>query len=91
MLWTILVSNFSGRSKGQKLVGCFFEDRTFCRLLIAIPLKIYSKIGQLKWFLVSQMLKLARKWPTVIPSTVTLANFMVLWIEECLLSYHPFV
>ena len=23
----------------------FFEDRTFCRLLIAYPLKMYSKFG----------------------------------------------
>jgi len=51
----------SSRNKGQKLVGCFFEDRTFCRLLIAIPLKIYSKISQPKWILVSQMLKYGRK------------------------------
>jgi len=42
----------SGRNKGQILVG------TFCRLLIAIPLKMYSKIGQPEWILVSQMLKL---------------------------------
>ena len=53
----------SGRNKGQKLVGRFFEDRTFCRLLIAIPLKMYSKFGQPKWILVGQMLKLVRKWP----------------------------
>jgi len=53
----------SGRNKGQKLVGRFFEYRTFCRLLIAIPLKMYSKIDQTKWILVSQMLKLVGKWP----------------------------
>jgi len=35
--------------------------RTFCRLLIAIPLKMYSKISQPKWILVGQMLKLVRK------------------------------
>jgi len=40
------------------LVGCV-EDKTFCRLLIAIPLKMYSKIGQPKWILVGQMLKMA--------------------------------
>ena len=36
----------SGRNKGQKLVAIFFEDRTFCRLLIAFPLKMYGKFGQ---------------------------------------------
>jgi len=41
----------------------FFEDMIFCRLLIAIPLKMYSKIGQLKWILVGQILKLIGKWP----------------------------
>jgi len=51
----------SGGNKGQKLVGCFFEDRTFFRLLIAIPLKMYSKIGRPKQILVGQMLKLVWK------------------------------
>jgi len=37
--------SFSGRNKSQKLVGHFFEDRTICRLLIAIPLEMYIKIG----------------------------------------------
>ena len=41
----------------------FFEDRTFCRLSIAFPLKMYSKFGQPKWILVGQMLKLVGKWP----------------------------
>jgi len=53
----------SGGNKNQKLVSCFFEDRTFCKVLITIPLKMYSKIGQPKWILVGQMLKLVRKWP----------------------------
>ena len=35
----------SGRNKGQKLVGRFFENQTFCKLLIAVPLKMYSKFG----------------------------------------------
>jgi len=39
----------SGMNKGKKLVGRFFEDRTFCRLLTAISLKMYSKIGRIKW------------------------------------------
>jgi len=38
--------NNNGRNKGQKLVSHFFEDRKFCRLLITIPLKMYSEIGQ---------------------------------------------
>ena len=53
----------SVRNKGQKLVGRFFENQTFCRLLIAVPLKMYSKFGRPKWILVSQMLKLVGKWP----------------------------
>jgi len=56
------IAIFSGRNKGQKFVSCFFEDRTFCWLCIAIPLKMYSKIGQPKWILVNQMLKLVGKW-----------------------------
>jgi len=44
-------------------LSAIFEDRAFCRLLIAIPLKMHSKIGQPKWILVGQMLKLVRKWP----------------------------
>jgi len=48
----------------------FFKIGAFCRLLIAIPLKMYSKIGQPRWILVCQMLKLVGKWPTVISSTV---------------------
>jgi len=66
LLATMYIASYigtSGRNKGQKLVSHFFDDRTFCRLLIAIPLKMYSKIGQPKWILVSQMLKLVGKWP----------------------------
>ena len=51
----------SGRNKDQKLVSCFFEEKIFYRLLIAIPMKMYSKFGQSKWLLVSHMLKLVRK------------------------------
>ena len=43
---------FSVRNKGQKLVSCFLENQTFCRFLIAVPLKMYSKFGQPKWILV---------------------------------------
>ena len=47
--WSYLVevrlTPTSARNKVQKLVGHFFEDRTFCRLLITIPLKIYSIFG----------------------------------------------
>ena len=49
-------------AKDQKLVGRFSEDRIFYRLLTAIPLKTYGKLGQPKWILVGQMLKLVRKW-----------------------------
>ena len=33
----------SARNKDQKLVGRFFEDRIFYRLLTAVPLKMYGK------------------------------------------------
>ena len=39
----------SGRNKDQKLVGRFLENQTFCRLLIAVPLKMYSKFGRGFW------------------------------------------
>ena len=48
--------------KDPKLVGRFFEDRIFYRLLTAVPLKMYGKFGRPKWILVSQMLKLVGKW-----------------------------
>ena len=35
----------SGRNKDQKLVCRFSENQTFYRLLIAVPLKMYSKFG----------------------------------------------
>ena len=53
----------SGRNKGQKLVGHFLKIGHFCKLSIAIPLKMYSKFGRPKWILVGQMLKLVGKWP----------------------------
>ena len=59
----ILRYSLSGRNKDQKLVGHFLENPTFCRLLIAVPLKMYSKHGRPKWILVGQMVKLVRKWP----------------------------
>ena len=52
------VTFISARNKDQELVGRFFEDGIFYRLLIAVPLKMYRKFGQPKWILVSQMLKL---------------------------------
>ena len=59
-----LLSTHSARNKDQKLVGCFFEDRIFYRLLIiTVPLKVYRKYGRSKWILVGQMLKLVGKWP----------------------------
>ena len=45
----------SGRNKGQKLVGHFLENWTFCGFLIAVLLKMYSKFGRPKWILVSQI------------------------------------
>ena len=35
----------SARNKDQKLVGHFFENRIFSKLLTAIPLKMYRKFG----------------------------------------------
>ena len=43
----------NARNKDQKLVGHFFEDRIFYRLLITVPLKMYRKYGRPKWILVS--------------------------------------
>ena len=47
----------SGRNKDQKLVGRFLE-KLFYRLLIAVPLKMYSKYGRPNWSLIDQMAKL---------------------------------
>ena len=55
--------DYSARNKDQKLVSHFFEDRIFYRLLIAVPLRMYRKVDQPNWILVSQMLKLVGKWP----------------------------
>ena len=76
----------SGRNKRQKLVGRFFEDWIFRRLLIAFPLKMYSKFGQPKWILVGQMLELVGKWPAVISRTENTSlkhqfPFMGSWIS----------
>ena len=57
------LSNISARNNNQKLVGHFYEDRVFYRLLIAVPLKMCRKFSQPKQILVGQMLKLVRKWP----------------------------
>ena len=57
------IHSSSVRNKGQKLVGRFLENQTFCRFFIGVPLKMYSKFGRPKWILVSQMLKLGGKWP----------------------------
>ena len=41
---------YGGRNKDQKLVGHFLdENQTFYRFLVAVPLKMQSKFGQLKW------------------------------------------
>ena len=60
---TLTLILFSVRNKSQKLVGRFWEDRTFCMLLTPVPLKMYSNFGWPKWILVGQMVKLLRKWP----------------------------
>ena len=57
------ITNISDKNKGQNLVGHFLKIGHFCRLLIVIPLKMYSKFGQPKWILVGQLLKLVGKWP----------------------------
>ena len=64
---TIICMHHSGENKGQKFVSRFY--RIFCRLLIAVPLKMYSKFDNKKWILIGQMLKLVRKWPTDIFGT----------------------
>ena len=48
----------SGRNKDQKLVSRFLEKLTFYRLLIAVPLKMYSKYGRPNRSLIDQMVKL---------------------------------
>ena len=58
-----LCTLISARNKDQKLVGCILEDRIFYMLLITVPLKMYRKLGQPKWVLVSQILKYVGKWP----------------------------
>ena len=41
------------------------ENKTFYKLLITVPLKMYRKHGFVpKWILVGQMLKFVVKWPT---------------------------
>ena len=55
--------------KGSEIGWPFFKDRKFCRLLIAIPLNMYSKFDQPKWILVGQMLTKNGQWPAAISST----------------------
>ena len=40
-------------------LAIFCEERTFCRLLFAVPLKVYSKFGQPKWILIEICQKMA--------------------------------
>ena len=35
----------SARNKDQKMVGHFYEDRIFHRLLLAVPLKMYRNLA----------------------------------------------
>ena len=60
-----------------------FEGQDFCRLFIALLLKLYSKLGQLEQIVVSHMLKSVEngQWPAAISSTeilVWLCNITVL-------------
>ena len=43
--WSRLCMDHSAGNKDQKLVGHFYEDRIFYRLLIAVPLRMYRKFG----------------------------------------------
>ena len=61
-MWVCMCEG-SARNKDQKLVGRFFEDRIFYRLLTAVPLKMYEEFGRPKWIMIGQMLKLVGKWP----------------------------
>ena len=62
----IKIHNSSGRNNGQKLVGHFLKIEHFCKLSIAIPLKMYSKFGRSakcrNWSENGQ-------WPTIISNT----------------------
>ena len=51
--WSTLCVDHSARNKDQKLVGHFYEDRIFYRLLISVPLRMYRKFGRPKQILVS--------------------------------------
>ena len=61
---------YKWKKSGSENDQQFFEDKTFCRLLIVVLLKMYRKFGQ-PWILDDQMLKLVRngQLPTVISST----------------------
>ena len=64
----------NGRNKDQKLVSHFFENRIFCRVLIVVSLKVYSKFGWstncLNWPEYGQ-------WPTVISNTPHSLSFYI--------------
>ena len=51
--WSTLCVDHSARKKDQKLVGHFYEDRIFYRLLISVPLRMYRKFAPPKQILVS--------------------------------------
>ena len=84
------------RNKDQKLVGHFFEDRIFYRLLIAVPLKNAQEIwpiimdfgqpnAEIGW-------KMANgQWPTVISSTAStcLMTSLVRQIFRLRLIHYP--
>ena len=55
MLNSVTSTYIGDRNKGQKLVGHFLKIGHFYKLSIVIPLKMYSKFGQPKWILVSEI------------------------------------
>ena len=51
--WSTLCVDHSARNKDQKLVGHFYEDKIFYRLLISVPSRMYRKFGRPKQILVN--------------------------------------
>ena len=49
IVWVSMALGFQRYKQGSENGWPFFEDRTFCRLLIAVPLNMYSKFVWPKW------------------------------------------
>ena len=62
-------------------MAVLLKIKIFCRLLITGPMKMYSKFGQLKWILVSHMLKLVGKW------SMTGCSFSTAVANLCMYKY----